>query len=101
VKSSADSPLIPKWNVIAYEDMTNDGFADMLLANDTGLSNWQTPDAGQISELTSLVGDQWKLGGVADWNGDSNNELLLKGCAATIKPETDEQGKIIGAGKLA
>ena len=101
VKTSAATPLSPQWQVVAYEDVDKDGFKDLLLANDTDLSNWQKPDAGQISELTSLIGDQWKLGGVADWNGDSNNELLLKGCAATIKPETDEQNKIIGAGKLA
>ena len=101
VKTSAATPLSPQWQVVAYEDVDKDGFKDLLLANDTDLSNWQKPDAGQISELTSLIGDQWKLGGVADWNSDSNNELLLKGCAATIKPETDEQGKILSAGKLA
>jgi subtilase family serine protease len=101
VKSSASAPLMPEWNVVAYEDVNNDGFADLLLGKDTGLTGWENPSAGQLDELSSLVGDEWKFGGVADWNNDSVDELLLKGCAVSLKPETDEQGKILGAGKLA
>ena len=101
VKSSASAPLMPEWNVVAYEDVNNDGFADLLLGKDTGLTGWENPSAGQLDELSSLVGDEWKFGGIADWNNDSADELLLKGCAAALKPETDEQGKILGAGKLA
>ena len=101
VKSSASAPLMPEWNVVAYEDVNNDGFADLLLGKDTGLTGWENPSAGQLDELSSLVGDEWKFGGIADWNNDSVDELLLKGCAAALKPETDEQGKILGAGKLA
>jgi hypothetical protein len=92
---------MPEWNVVAYEDVDNDGFADLLLGKDTGLTGWENPSAGQLDELSSLVGDEWKFGGVADWNNDSVDELLLKGCAVSLKPETDEQGKILGAGKLA
>ena len=100
-KSSASAALTPEWNVVAYEDVNNDGFADLLLGKDTGLTGWEKPSAGQLDELSSLVGDEWKFGGIADWNNDSADELLLKGCAAALKPETDEQGKILGAGKLA
>ncbi len=42
------TPLTPQWQVVAYEDVNFDGFADLLLANDTDLSNWQNRMPGRF-----------------------------------------------------
>ena len=84
------------WEVVAYEDLNQDGFEDLLLSDGSDLTDWQNPSADQISALTSqLPGSDWEFVGLGDYNGDTRNELLLKGSANTLEPETDENKKLI------
>ncbi len=83
------------WDVRGYEDVNKDGFADLLLGNESDLSSWEDAGEAKITALCrELPGNGWEFAGVADFNGDGSKEILLYGGNETFKPESDEKGKI-------
>jgi hypothetical protein len=90
-----ENPALTAWDVRGYEDMNKDGFADLLLGNESDLSSWEDPGEAKITALCrELPGNGWEFAGVADFNGDGSKEILLYGGNETFKPDSDEKGKI-------
>ena len=96
----ADAPA--GWRIIDSRDLTGDGLTDLLVNDGSSLAGWNEKSAAnELSVVSELLGDKWQFGGIGDWNGDGRNELLFRGCAGSVLPETDDDRRIIAAGKLA
>jgi hypothetical protein len=69
------------WSVAASTDFNNDGIDDVLWHNTENGANviWLMGNQGQATgsiELCAVPGDEWKLVGAGDLNGDSQNDVL-------------------------
>ena len=95
ISYAPENPALTAWDVRGYEDVNKDGFADLLLGNESDLSSWEDAGEAKITALCrELPGNGWEFAGVADFNGDGCKEILLYGGNETFKPDSDEKGKI-------
>ena len=86
----------PAWSMIDYADINGDTFEDLLVTNfSADLESGIVPTADEIAEISGALGDGWTYNGLADWNNDSKLELLFCGSDAALKPQVDEDKKLI------
>ena len=85
----------PAWELLAYEDINGDGFADLLLSDGTDLAEWENPTEEQIADLltTQLSGGAWEFGGISRYADGSLRGLLLWGGEGTESSAVDKENK--------
>ncbi|MFN7171558.1 MAG: FG-GAP-like repeat-containing protein [Fimbriimonadaceae bacterium] len=78
---TVDQPAVNEWATIGFGDLNNDGYNDILWQNvNTGLlAIWYMDGLGSPN-ATAVLGfppdNQWRVAGIADLNGDSNQDIL-------------------------
>jgi hypothetical protein len=77
------------WKIAGTADFNGDGRADILWRNDNGqLSQWLGNTNGGFTGnggiVNQTVGNDWKIAGTADFNGDSFNDILWRNVSGQL-----------------
>lgn len=71
------------WHVVGTGDFNGDGRDDLLLRNKDGwITNWLATENGGFinngANATTLLGTDWFINSIGDFNGDGKDDLLLR-----------------------
>ena len=90
------------WGAVEIMDCNGDGYDDVLLSNGTDLDEYIQLTQSQQAEQFGLNAESgWSIGGVADFNLDGKNEMLLLGSVSTTAELWKEESLNDNKGLLA